>query len=153
MTIKQYTSASTLFPIVAGILLVAPLAGCVSSHVLVGSARPPIAPDQVHVYLQPPAQYQQIALLQSSSRAAFAMSAQAKTNKVVERLKSEAASLGANGIVLQGLDDQSSGAVGFDAAHVSSSGANVHGVGVSTNTFVKAGTAIAIYVPPEVTSR
>jgi hypothetical protein len=134
-------------------LLAASLAGCVSSHVLVGNPRPPIAPDQVHVYLQPPAQYQQIALLQTSSRAAFAVSPQAKTNKVLERLKDEAASLGANGIVLQGLDDQSSGAVGFDVAHVSSSGTNVHGVGVSTNTFVKAGTAIAIYVPTDVTSR
>jgi hypothetical protein len=134
---------------VAGMTLVVSLAGCVSSHVLVGTPRPPIQPSEVHVYLQPPAQYQQIALLQTSSRAAFAISAQAKTDKVVARLKQEAASLGANGIVLQGLGDQAGGAVELDSAQLSSSGRSALGVGSSVTAYNKSGSAVAIFVPAE----
>ena len=153
MTIKQHAAGLKSLRLVVRMALAVSLAGCVSSHVLVGNPRPPISPDQVHVYLQPPAQSQQIALLQSSSRAAFAIGAQARTDKVIERLKNEAASLGANGIVLQGLDDQQGGAVGVDSAHVASSGRAATAVGVSTGVFSKSGTAIAVYVPTEVTSR
>jgi uncharacterized protein YbjQ (UPF0145 family) len=94
-----------------------------------------------------------IEALQSSSRVAFAMSAQAKTDKVIERLKNEATSLGANGIVLQGLGHQGGGFVRVDSAHVSSSGTSAVGVATGTSVFSKSGTAIAIYVPTEVTSR
>jgi hypothetical protein len=127
----------------------------VSSHVLVGNPRPPINPDQVRVYLEPPAQSQQIALLQTSSRIAFALSAQAKTDKVMERLKKQAASLGANGIVLQGLGDQGSGVIGVDSTHISTSGTHASTFGISSGDGIssKSGTAIAIYVPTEVSSR
>jgi len=135
--------------LVTGMTLAISLAGCVSSHVLVGTPRPPIQPSEVHVYLQPPAQYQQIALLQSSSRAAFAISAQAKTDKVVERLKREAASLGANGIVLQGLGDQAGGAVELNSAQLSSSGKSAFGVGSSVAAYNKSGSAVAIFVPAD----
>jgi starvation-inducible outer membrane lipoprotein len=44
------------------------LAGCsTSSHVLLGTPRPPIAPEQVRVYAQPPAHYQQIASINANS--------------------------------------------------------------------------------------
>ena len=135
--------------LVTGMTLAISLAGCVSSHVLVGTPRPPIQPSEVHVYLQPPAQYQQIALLQSSSRAAFAISAQAKTDKVIERLKREAASLGANGIVLQGLGDQAGGAVQLNSAELSSSGKSAIGVGTSVAAYSKSGSAVAIFVPAD----
>jgi uncharacterized protein YbjQ (UPF0145 family) len=153
MTIKQNAPALKSARLAISAALAVSLAGCVSSHVLVGSPRPPISPDQVGIYLQPPAQSQQIALLQSSSRAAFAIGAQAKTDKVIERLKNEAASLGANGIVLQGLDDQQRAAVAVDSAHVATSGTTATAVGVSSGVFSKSGTAIAIYVPTEITSR
>ena len=148
MTIKQNATALKSARLAISAALAVSLAGCVSSHVLIGSPRPPISPGQVGIYLQPPAQSQQIALLQSSSRAAFAIGAQAKTDKVIERLKNEAASLGANGIVLQGLDDQARSTVG-----VATSGRTATAVGVSSGVFSKSGTAIAIYVPTEITSR
>ena len=94
---------------------IACLAACVSSHVLIGKPRPPISPDQVTVYTQPPASYEQIARLDSSSRSSFSFGAQAKTNKVIERLKQEAAKLGANGVLLQGISDQQSGSIGTGA--------------------------------------
>ena len=153
MTIKQSTTALKTLRLATRMALAVALAGCVSSHVLVGNPRPPISPNQVHVYLQPPAQSLQIALLQTSSRAAFAIGAQAQTDRVIERLKNEAASVGANGIVLQALDDQERSAVGVDSAHVTTSGTNARAFGVSAGVFSKAGTAIAVYVPTEVSSR
>jgi hypothetical protein len=53
-------------------LLVLSLGACVSSHVIVGKVRPPISPDQVQIYLHPPAtKYEEIAVLDSSSRNSF----------------------------------------------------------------------------------
>jgi hypothetical protein len=84
---------------VGAILTLAFLTGCASSHVIVGKVRPPISPDQVQIYLHPPAgKYEEIALLDSSSRNSFSFTAQGKTNAVIIRLKAEAAKLGANGI-------------------------------------------------------
>ena len=71
------------------------LAACQSSHVLVGAPRPPIDPAGGKVYLQPPSQYEQVALLEASSAASGAFTRQQKTDKVISRLKAEAAALGA----------------------------------------------------------
>jgi|SRR5580658_8007722 hypothetical protein len=122
------------------------LVACASSHVLVGTPRAPIPADQVKIYLNPPAQYEQIALLNTSSRGSFALTAQGKTDKVIARLKDEAARLGANGILLQGVGDRQSGSVGtgFGAA----SGHVGIGVGTSVGTYQKTGNGVAIYVPP-----
>jgi hypothetical protein len=38
-----------------GIVAVFSVTGCVTSHVIVGKVRPPISPDQVQLYLHPPA--------------------------------------------------------------------------------------------------
>jgi hypothetical protein len=94
-------------------LLLAALSGCATSYVMVGQARPPISPDQGQIYLHPPAnKYVEIALLDTSSRGSFAITAQGKTNVVIDRLKAEAAKLGANGILLEGVGDQAGGSVG-----------------------------------------
>src|SRR5271166_1867428 len=86
--------------------------GCVTSHVIVGKVRPPIAPDQVQLYLHPPAtKYEEIALLESSSKNSFSFTAQGKTNAVIERMKNDAAKLGANGILLEGVGDKATGSV------------------------------------------
>jgi hypothetical protein len=87
--------------------------GCATSHVMIGRARPPISPDQVRIYLHPPStNYEEIALLDTSSKGSFSITAQRKTNAVIDRLKAEAAKLGANGILLSGVGDQASGSVG-----------------------------------------
>jgi hypothetical protein len=122
------------------------LSACASSHVLVGTPRPPISPDQVKIYLNPPAQYEQIAILNTSSRGSFSFTAQGKTDKVMERLKDEAAELGANGILLQGVGDQQSGSVGTGFG--SASGHVGVGFGTSVGTYQKVGNGMAIYVPP-----
>jgi hypothetical protein len=127
------------------------MAGCQTSHVLVGHARPPISPEQVVVYLHPPAEkYEEIALLDTSSKGSFAITAQGKTNAVIERLKKEAASLGANGILLSGIGDQATGSVGSGFGSATSSGSSAFGIGFgsSSTVYQKKGDGLAIYVAP-----
>src|SRR5258708_16856556 len=137
---------------IATALTFAALAGCVTSHVMVGQARPPISPDQVQIYLHPPAnKYVEIALLDTSSKGAFAFSAQGKTNAVIERLKAEAAKLGANGILLEGVGDQAGGSVGTGFASPTATGHSAfgYGFGSSATIFQKKGDGLAIYVEPD----
>lgn len=130
--------------------LIALLASCASSYVLVGTRRPAISPDQVRVLLQPPAHYETVALLESSDMAGrLCFSAQCKTDKVMSRLKDEAAKLGANAILLQGLGSQYAGSVGtgFGSASYGHGYAYGSGVGVSSAIMSEHGKAVAIYIP------
>jgi hypothetical protein len=128
------------------------LAACsTSSHVLVGTARPPISPDSVKVYLQPPPKYEQIATVDATSQGSFAITSQQNMDKAVERMKEEAAKLGANGILLQGVQDTQSGSIGTGVGNSSYNGSSATGVGVggSFGIYNKAAHGLAIYVPPE----
>ncbi|MGY1530213.1 hypothetical protein [Luteimonas sp. A649] len=121
------------------------LSGCASSHVLVGQAREPISAEQVRLYVEPPARYETVALLEASNRGALNFTDQQRTNTVIERMKEEAAALGANGILLQGMGSQYAGSIGSGNAWAS--GNSVHGVGFSTAIMNRTGNGLAIYVP------
>src|SRR6202163_5080227 len=82
-------------PLIGMVLL---LGGCASSHVRIGDAGPAISPDQVKLYLHPPEKYEEIAIIDASSRRSIVITDQQKMNKVIARLKEEAARVGANGI-------------------------------------------------------
>ena len=76
------------------------------SHVIVGETQIPIDYTDVKVYPDYPDNYEKIAIIEASSDLAFKdlsieFTHQQKTNKALERLKKEAASLGANGVVIQ----------------------------------------------------
>jgi len=135
-----------------GTVLIAPLGGCVSSSVaIVGQVRPAISPDQVQIYLQPPeTRYEEIANLSASSRASFALTDAAKMDKVIERLKTRAAKLGANGILLHGVGDQSAGSVGAGINTETNSPHESTGLGFGASAFFfqKTGDGVAIYVDP-----
>ncbi|MGH8420767.1 MAG: hypothetical protein ACRER3_00235 [Pseudomonas fluorescens] len=130
-------------------LIVLVLTGCASSSVLIGSTRPPISEDQVKVYLEPPAGYETVALLEASNLGANGFSAQSRMNKFMNRLKAEAAEPGANGILLQGIETQYAGSAnsGYAAANSYGNPAYATGMGYSAAQFSKVGRAIAIYVP------
>jgi hypothetical protein len=135
-------------PTFAVLITLAALSGCATSYVMVGQARPPISPDQVQIYLHPPAnKYSEIALLDTSSKGSFAITAQGKTNVVMDRLKAEAAKLGANGILLEGVGDQAGGSVG--TGYATASGHSAFGFGSSATVFHKKGDGLAIYVEPD----
>lgn len=125
------------------------LAGCAAqSHVLIGTARPAIKPEEVKLYLHPPAKYEEIAMIDASSKASWAGTDQGKVNKVIERLKAEAAALGANGVLIGGVGNESAGSVGTGTA-VATSPTTAIGTGISGNIFHKSGHGLAIYVPPQ----
>jgi uncharacterized protein YbjQ (UPF0145 family) len=72
---------------------------------------------------------------------------QGKTNKAIERLKEEAARLGANGVLLQGTGDQYGGTVNTGSATAATTGGTYSGVGVPV--MHKAASGVAIFVENE----
>ncbi|MGB6306780.1 MAG: hypothetical protein WBF89_03220 [Steroidobacteraceae bacterium] len=134
----------------AAALMMAALGGCAASQAeLVGQARPAISPDQVRIYLQPPAsQYEQIANLTASSRGSFTITANGQSDKVIERLKAQAAKLGANGVLLYGVGDQTSRPVGAGVSYEDQSSHSPYGLGVGAWGFFyrMSGEGMAIYV-------
>ena len=124
------------------------LVGCATSHVIVGTPRPPISPSEVKLYTHPPARYEEIAILDTSSKGSFSFTSQGKMDVVVERLKEEAAKLGANGILLQSTGDQYAGSVSTGVGTATANGNTAFGVGTgfSAAAFQKAGSGMAIYV-------
>jgi hypothetical protein len=126
------------------------LLGCsTSSHLMIGKARPPISPESVRIYLQPPPQYEEIAALDATSQGSFAITSQQNMDKAVTRLKEEAAKLGANGVLLQGVQDQQTGSIGTGVGSSSYGPGSSTGVGVGGSFAIsnKAAHGIAIYVP------
>jgi hypothetical protein len=119
------------------------VAACASSSVLVGKKRAPIDASQVKVYLTPPAKFEEIALLDASSKASFSITDQGKMDTVIQRLKEEAAKLGANGILMRSTGDQVGGVVG------SANSTGNFSSGFGAPIMHKSGNAIAIYVPVE----
>ena len=125
------------------------MAACApSSHVLVGKARPPIPVDQVKIYSHAPPAFEEIAILDASSKSMFGPGGQRAMDKVIERLKAQAAQLGANGVILEGFSDAETGSIGTGVGSDSYSRNSSVGVGVggSLGIFKKTGKGTAIYV-------
>ncbi len=133
-------------------LTITMLAACASSrYMLTGTARPPISPMEVKIYSQSPPAYQEIAVIDASSKSMFAPGGQKAMDKVVARLRARAARLGANGLILEGFSDDEDlslgGGVGADSYSRRSSISL--GAGASLGVFKKTGKGLAIYVAPE----
>jgi hypothetical protein len=126
------------------------LTACVSSYVLVGTPRLPIPTSAVSVFVQAPAaRYEEIAILETSSARSVALTPQGRIDTVIRRLKSAAAKLGANGIVVHALADGAPAAIGagFGLGLVGTHGTVGFSVGGSGETSGKIGRATAIYLP------
>ncbi|MEN1941298.1 hypothetical protein WCE39_09415 [Luteimonas sp. MJ174] len=126
------------------------LAGCASSHILTGTPRAPIDPALVRVYHGAPGvPYEEVALLETSS-GAFTYGEQNKTDSVLRKLREEAASLGANGILFQGTAEGYGGggvSVGAGTGRVGSRSFSSGGVGVNISPRQKHARGVAIYLP------
>ena len=119
--------------------------GCsASSHIVVGQARPAISPTKVKLYNKAPEKYDEIAIIDSSSKNSWAVTDQGKVDVAIERLKEEAASLGANGILIQLTGDISTGSVSTGSA--TGYGNSAYGYGISSSVLHKAAKGLAIYV-------
>jgi hypothetical protein len=125
---------------------------CVSSRVVVGNTHAPLLPGQVRLYLEAPeGKYEQIAIIDTSSKYSFSFTPQAKADVVIRRLKEEAAKLGANGILLQEVADEPVGSIGTGVGteYTGTHGSISLGLSGSSLLSQKFGRGIAIYLEPD----
>jgi hypothetical protein len=143
-TIKPTAAAFLATPLLVSAFLTA----CVSSRIIIGTVRPPIDPAQVHIFLRPPDRYEEVAVLNTSSKNSWQLTAQGRTDIVIQRLKEEAAKLGANGVLLQSVGDQAVGSIGTGTGFTRFSGRSALAFGLSSSAtvYVKTGEGLAIYV-------
>lgn len=100
---KTICSALTL-------LAVLTLLGCASGTALVtGTQRPATSADEVVVYTEPPEQYEVIGIVSASSDMGW--TAQGSLDYAIAELKKQAAKIGANGVIIEGMGQSSSGGV------------------------------------------
>ena len=112
------------------------LAGCAgSSSRLVAPARPAISPEAVRIYQTPPRRYQEIAVLDATSDARFFHGSPQGEADALQRLKEEAAKVGANGVLLTLVGDRSSGALGV--------GVGGGGISSGSRNFVAGGGSVS----------
>jgi hypothetical protein len=122
------------------------LAGCASTdRLMLSQARPPIPPSDVRIYRAPPPGAIDIAEIDASSAIGFGTRGQDAA--VMDRLRTEAAALGANGLYILG-SGQSRSPVGMSVGGANYSRNSAVGVGIGIPTTQSRISAVAIYVPP-----
>lgn len=101
-----------LFKVIIPLVSLSLFLGCATgSTIITGVKRSATIPEQVKVYLDPPAKYETIGIVEASSEVGF--SRQSAQNRIVNKLKSLAAKSGANAILLTSSGSQSGGSSGF----------------------------------------
>ena len=84
-----------------------------ASTLMVGEPRPPTNPANVKVYMEPPRHFDRIAIIRKGSNGAWAFSDQGQVDEAIAKIRVEAAKVGANGILLQVVETNSSGGIGI----------------------------------------
>ncbi len=115
-------------------------------------ARTPVrSASEVKVYFHPPdAPYDEIGMLEASSKASWSFTDQGKVDKAVERLKKQAFERGANGLLLLGVGSEIAGTINNTNGRITTYGNTAYGSATGTSFAVthKTASAIAIYVYP-----
>src|SRR6266566_4136386 len=132
----------------AAILIASFISGCATHVTMIGPARPPISPAAVRIYENPPRHYEQIAIINSSAGTTWLFPDRGSLDETIAELRTQAAALGANGVLLQAVYDQpvgglSVGVGGFGGGHHNFYGGGGSVGGPLLNRRVQ---AIAIYV-------
>lgn len=115
------------------------------TSLVVGKQRPATTPDQVKLYIEPPQEYEVIALISSDAAHDF-MSKQALQDIAIKNLKTEAAKVGANGILLDDIGSFNVGASGVVTVPTVTSRGPIVGVAAMNNRTGKQASGKAIYV-------
>jgi uncharacterized protein YbjQ (UPF0145 family) len=98
--------------IITALFFLTILVGCATgSSIVTGKAIPATSLRAVKIYIDPPSQYETIGLVEASSD--VELSTQAAQDRAINELKSQAAKIGANGVLLMTAGDKSGGMVGF----------------------------------------
>lgn len=122
------------------------LAGCASTQrLMLGPARAPIDPSEVRIYRAAPPGSVDVAQLEAASGIGFGTPGQERA--VIDRLRAEAAALGANGLIIVGVG-QARSPVGMSVGGASYGSHGAVGVGLGIPTSRRKANAVAIYVPP-----
>lgn len=88
------------------------LFGCATgSSIITGTVRPAIDPELVILYLEPPENFEIIGLVEAASDVEF--SRQMAQDRTIQRLKVEAAKIGANVVLLSNVGSGISGISGY----------------------------------------
>jgi hypothetical protein len=124
-------------------------AGCASSsQTLTGLPRAPLSPSDVRVYTQAPPSFEEIAVLSASRKSVSSAGGERAIEKMIETMKSQAAQLGANGLLLEDFSDSDPVAVGTGVgSQTYTHNASIDvGVGGSLGVVKKAAKGRAIFV-------
>jgi hypothetical protein len=111
LTSRSRERTSSQMRILRTLCLAAFWCGCATNHLVIGKTYPPVNPQSVQIFTKPPAHYVVVAEINSDSSGSFKVSAQGKQNAAIERIRRDAAKLGANGIILKGLEQVGSASV------------------------------------------
>ena len=99
--------------LIFAIALLSMLAACAtSSRTLTGSPRAPLSPTDVRVYTQVPQRFEEIAVLGASRKSVTTAGGLRAVEKMIDTMKSQAAEVGANGLLLEELSDSNAVALG-----------------------------------------
>ncbi len=135
---------------VAVVSFAAALVACAtSSQVLTGARRAPISPAAVRVYTQAPESFEEIAVLRASRKSISSAGGERAIAKMIEEMRTQAAGLGANGLLLEDFSDSAPFAVGTGVgSQTYTHNASIDvGVGGSLGVVKKMAEAKAIFVP------
>ena len=130
--------------------MAATLASCAtSSQVLTGVPRSPILPAAVKVYTQAPQRFEEIAVLGASRKSVSSAGGERAIAKMIEAMRTQAAQLGANGLLLEDFSDSDPVAIGTGVgSQTYTHNASIDvGVGGSLGVIKKIARARAIFVP------
>jgi hypothetical protein len=134
---------------IMGIALILPLGGCASSsQLLTGSPRAPLPSSEVKVYTQAPTNFEEIAVLRASRPSVSSAGGERAIERMIETMRSQAAQLGANGLLLEELSDANGLALGSGVgSQTSTHNASINvGVGGSLGLVKKLASGRAIFV-------
>jgi hypothetical protein len=130
--------------------MTAALAACAtSSQVLTGVPHSPILPAAVKVYTQAPQSFEEIAVLGASRKSVSSAGGERAIAKMIEAMRTQAARLGANGLLLEDFSDSDPVAIGTGVgSQTYTHNASIDvGVGGSLGVIKKIARARAIFVP------
>jgi hypothetical protein len=139
------------YRIVLVLSFAASLVGCAaSSQLITGMPRSQVSIDQVKVYTQAPPSFDEIAVLTASRSSISTAGGERAIAKMIEKLRAQAALLGANGLLLDNFSDSKpfSLGTGVGADTYTHNGSVSLGLGGSLGMIKKTTQGRAIFVPP-----
>lgn len=128
------------------------LTGCVSTQqIITGTPLTPIETSQVKVYSRPPATFKEIAILNATPNDLLDINQAKGNDAIIQHLKSVAASLGANGILIRALDGKQAGTIGdvYGLSSATAAKGNSQTITAETPTMEHGVHAVAIFVLEE----